>query len=312
MTRDEPPRLVLIQAKDQQPKREDLSKLRDGFLDAVLPGRPGGASQTLRDVAATFRAQIPEFFKLDMYLTSSAIAQQNLQTDEDGFLYPEKLTVGDSVAEASYYVRDIKFLVENIKVVNNEPIDWTFHVDESALFEFDMGTRTVCAAIDGAELAKIFRDNRQNIFRKNPRYYLLTSAVNKKIKNSLLNESQNEFFLYNNGLTCVAHTVRVTENIDDAKVRDVEVKDFQIVNGCQTAASIWSAFNERDNLKNVRVLAKIVENPRTGSEADHMSGLIAERSNTQNPLRAEDWKSNDQRQQTWHELFRRSDPQMVL
>ena len=301
----DPPRLILIQAKDQQPKRDDFSKLKDGFLDVVLPGRPKGASLALLEKAALFREQMPKAFKLDVYLTSSVIAQQTLQPDEDGSpLYPETLQVGESIADASYYVRDIKYLVKNIRVINNDPIDCTFHVDQNSRFVFDMGghTKTVCAAIDGAELARLFSKHRQNLFRKNPRYYLLSTAANKQIKNSLL-ESQADFFLFNNGLTCVAHTIRVSDNPDDTC--DIEVNDFQIVNGCQTAASIWSAFNEQGELNNVRVLAKIVENPRTGSEADRVSELIAERSNTQNPLKPEDWKSNDRRQQKWHELFQR-------
>ena len=136
----DPPRLVLIQAKDQQPKRDDFSKLKDGFLDVVLPGRPKGASSALLEKAALFREQMPKAFKVDVYLTTSLIAQQNLQPDEDGSpLYLETLQVGDSVADASYYVRDIKFLVQNIQLINSDPIDCTFHVDKNSRFVFDMG-----------------------------------------------------------------------------------------------------------------------------------------------------------------------------
>jgi len=87
--------------------------------------------------------------------------------------------------------------------------------------------------------------------------------------------------------------------------KTIRVSDFQIVNGCQTVASIWSAWSDQVDIKRVRVLAKIVENSRTGSQADVVSSRIAERSNRQNVLRAEDWKSNDQRQERWRAGFDR-------
>ena len=157
------------------------------------------------------------------------------------------------------------------------------------------------AALKGTELAQLFAQHRQNLFRKNPRYYLLLSAKNTDIKHTLKDDSNAEFFVFNNGLTCIAESISIVND-----QHGIHVRDFQVVNGCQTVASIWSTFTDRDvNLSQVRVLAKIVENPRTAAGADRQSELIAVRSNTQNPLRAEDWKANDRRQQEWHERFRR-------
>ena len=70
----------------------------------------------------------------------------------------------------------------------------------------------------------------------------------------------------------------------------IRVNDFQIVNGCQTVASIWSAWTDRVDISKVRVLAKIIENSHTGAEGDVMSSRIAVRSNRQNVLKAEDWE----------------------
>ena len=299
---DTPPRLTLVQAKDTQIERGDFSKLRDGFLDVILPNRPGNANQSLLEKAAIFKTPLPEYFKLDVYLTSSMIAQQTLQPNEEGEpLYTEQIPVGESTAETSYYVRDIKFLAENIQIIHGDPIEYEFTVDSGSVFAFSVGghTRTVCAALKATEIAMLFDKNKENLFRKNPRYYLFASARNKEIKESL-KESQNEdFFVYNNGLTCVAHAVRA-----DMQNYRVQVSDFQIVNGCQTVASIWSAWVDGTDVSKVRVLAKIVENQRTGTQADEVSERIALRSNTQNPLKAQDWKANDRRQELWQERFR--------
>ncbi len=302
----ETPRLILIQAKDSQVARADFSKLRDGFLDVILPNRPGRANQSLREKAATFRDEMPERFRLDMYLTSSVVAQQNLRPSEDGSpLYTEDFSVESSIAEASYYVRDIKYMVDNIQVIHNNPIDCEFNVERNSFFEFfvDGNTRTVCAALKASELANLFHAYRENLFRKNPRYYLLTSANNKAIVGSL-KESQNaKFFVYNNGLTCVAYSVAADDRSTEGVV--IRVSDFQIVNGCQTVALLWSARADHVDISRVRVLAKIVENPRTGAGADQESEMIALRSNTQNPLKAEDWKANDPRQEVWQQKFQR-------
>ena len=164
--------------------------------------------------------------------------------------------------------------------------------------------RLSAPALKANDLAKLFDDQRENLFRKNPRYYLLQSARNKEIKESL-HEAQNEdFFVYNNGLTCIAQSIRTsTQNETDYTI---EVSDFQIVNGCQTVASLWSTWIDRDtDLSKVRVLAKIVENPRAGAADDYTSTRIAVRSNTQNPLKAEDWKANDDRQERWQGMFNR-------
>ncbi len=291
---DATPRLILIQAKDTQIRREDFSKVKDGFLDVVLPDRPGQPNQSLREIASEFRQNMPLSFKLDIYLTSSVLAQQNLQPSVDGAaLYTESMEIGESRADASFYVRDIEFLAKNIQVIDSNPIEYRFSVDSNSFFEFNVGghTRTICAALKASELAALFQNKRENLFRKNPRYYLFMSAKNKEIKASLYEPQNEDFFVYNNGLTCIAQSVSV--NYDSAQPV-IRVNDFQIVNGCQTVASVWSASTDRGaDISKVRVLAKIIENPRAGAEADLISERIALRSNSQNPLKAEDWKSND-------------------
>ena len=299
---DTPPRLILIQSKRTQPKREDLSKARDGFLDAMLPERPGGANEFLRQKAELLRPVLPEKLTIEIYLLSSAIAPPNLQSAEEGApLYTEEFSVGDTTVTASHFVRDIKYLYDNLQVINSSPIGFEFTVDENAAFEFSVGghTQTICAALSAGELAQLFHNHRENLFRKNPRYYLPGTKRNSEIKKALKENQNEDFFIFNNGLTCVAESVQM---IDPKTIR---VSDFQIVNGCQTVASIWSAWSDQVDIRRVRVLAKIVENRRTGSEADVVSSRIAVRSNRQNVLKAEDWKSNDQRQERWQAGFAR-------
>ena len=299
---DTPPKLILVQSKHTRPKREDLSKIRDGFLDIMLPERPGTPNAALREKAAILRGNMPERLKIDIYLATSEIAPQNLTPKVEGDpLYPEQLQIGNTLVEAEYYVRDIRYLSDNISLSNTEPIDGSFPLEGGAAFEFTAGghTRTICAALDANTLANLYQVNKENLFRKNPRFYMPGTKWNKDIKLALAEDQNEDFFIYNNGLTCVAQAVRITGS------NQLEIKDFQIVNGCQTVASIWAARRDGADVSKVRVLAKIVENSRTGAENDRVSSLIAERSNRQNVIKAQDWKANDRRQEVWQDGLRR-------
>lgn len=299
---EEPPKLILIQAKDSGLAKEDFAKLREGLTDLVNPERAFNANQPLREKAAALRSDMPQYLKVDVYLTSSRIAQQGLRPDEDGNSYDAfEGSLAGSTAEFTYYVRDIKYLVDNLRVIHNNPIEYSFKAESNSYFEFMSGNfKTLCAAISAVDLVRLFHKERQNLFRKNPRYYLGKSTSNKAIKHFLSDPEQQsaDFYLYNNGLTCVAQSVRELDG-------EIHVNDFQIVNGCQTVASLWSCWVDGIDISKVHVLSKIVENPRAGSEMDKMSEDIAERSNTQTPLKAEDWKSNDRRQQELQKKFGR-------
>ena len=124
---DEPLRLVLVQAKDSGIAQDDLAKLREGLSDLVNPDRAINANQPLREKAATFRTDMPQYLKVDVYLTSSRIAQQGLRPDEDGSPFDTfETTLAGSTVEFTYYVRDIKYLVDNLRVIHNNPIEHSF------------------------------------------------------------------------------------------------------------------------------------------------------------------------------------------
>ena len=308
-----PPRLVLIQSKDTSIAREDFSKMKDGLLNLLVPGRPTNANRPLLERARLFQNPLPEEFEVHFYLTSSVIAQSNLSPDPSGDPWHSEIlqlpSLGKGV-QAHYFVRDIKYLVENIQVMHEEPIVAKFRVGRGEYFQYSSGdhTLTVTAAVRADDLATLYQREKQNLFRKNPRYYLGSVIRNKEMKETLTEPQNEDFFIFNNGLTCVGEAIKVIDLLDDPNSVEIQVNDFQIVNGCQTTATVAAATLEA-NLGKVRVLAKIVENPRAGSEeGDATSDKIATSSNRQNPLEAQDWKANDRRQQKWHVEFLRGIP----
>ncbi len=310
-----PCRLVLIQSKDTQIARADFSKMKDGLLNLLDGDRPTNANRSLMEKAMLFRQVLPDEFEVDLYLTSSMIAQQHLTPDPTGSPWLTENILFERIGRevrVHCYVRDIKYLVGNVQVIHDDPISTSFQVEKSSLFEYMVGghTKTVTAAIQADDLALVFNQHKQNLFRKNPRYYLGTTVVrNAEIKRTLEEVQREDFYIYNNGLTCVASSIRIDPIDSEQESVQINVEDFQIVNGCQTTATLAEVGLTID-LSKVRVLAKIIENPHAGSEeSDATSDRIAQYSNSQNPLKAEDWKANDPRQQALHHEFMNGVPE---
>lgn len=91
---------------------------------------------------------------------------------------------------------------------------------------------------------------RGQVFEENVRAYLGDdNPVNHSIAETIISESASRFPVLNNGITIVSPDVKLQGNI-------FHLKNFQIVNGCQTSNVL---FENKENLGNVMVNVKIVE-----------------------------------------------------
>ena len=304
---EEPRTLYLIQSKDTRPERADLTKLRDGLLGLFDPLRAGEGNQEVRTRAAEFAQLISEMdaptsdgITFEFHLVTSEIAQQSLQS-EGGPLWTEELPLLDHTFSAGFYVHDIEDLSKNLRLIHNEPINWSFSVDPNDyfLYETENHFRTVAAAVRADQLASLFNAQRLNLFRLNPRYFLQTrTSVNKKILDTLNGDDPYNFYLYNNGVTATCSGV--TPVMNDGEPR-IEIEDLQIVNGCQTTASIHEVWRNASGvgLDLVRVPLRIIET----QSAPTVASIIAKTTNDQNPVRPEDFRSGDQVQLRLHAEF---------
>ena len=108
------------------------------------------------------------------------------------------------------------------------------------------------------------------------------------------------FFAYNNGLTTTAESVET----DKARERIRSVTNFQIVNGGQTTASIFTATKkDKAALSKVYVQVKLTVIPPERAEA--VVPRISEYANTQNKVSAADFFSNHPFHLRIEELSRR-------
>lgn len=144
--------------------------------------------------------------------------------------------------------------------------------------------KSYLGVIPGSVLADIYDKYGSKLLEGNVRSFLSTKvAVNKKIRATILKMPQ-MFFAFNNGISATAMEV-VTENTDHGRFI-VFARDFQIINGGQTTASISNArYKDKASLDGLFVqmkLTDIVES--TAEETDELIRSISRSSNSQNKV----------------------------
>lgn len=110
-------------------------------------------------------------------------------------------------------------------------------------------------------------------------------AVNKKIRETIINSPQ-MFFAFNNGISVTAKDV-VVEEFEGMKYI-TSARDFQIINGGQTTASLYNARrNNQADLSAIYVqmkLTEIDEQRVSTDDADNLIRDISRSSNSQNKV----------------------------
>ena len=298
--------LHLIQSKDTRATKNDLNKLKSGFLDLFDPIKGVTANAEIRARAAELQLELDENFTIEMHLVTSRLVARDLRTDGRP-LWTESICLLDKTLPAAFYVHDVESLAENLRVIQEHPIAAQFQVGKDEYFKYQTESKfvTVSAAIRADELARLFNQNRLNLFRLNPRYFLTTKrVVNREILETLDGEHADHFYLYNNGITATCDSIKVMPS-GDASV--LEIGDFQIVNGCQTTVTIhekWRQAGATGSLDTVRVPIRIIET----TAAKQTAGHIARTTNRQNPMKEEDYRSGDNLQAKLHAEFDKLDP----
>lgn len=138
--------------------------------------------------------------------------------------------------------------------------------------------------IPGKVLADIYDKYGSKLLEGNVRSFLSTKvAVNKKIRATILN-SPEMFFAFNNGISATAMDVQI-ESTNQGKFIKF-ARDFQIINGGQTTASISNArYKDKALLDNIYVQMKLTAiDETTQEETDELIRNISRSSNSQNKV----------------------------
>ncbi len=145
--------------------------------------------------------------------------------------------------------------------------------------------------IPGTVLADIYDKYGSSLLEGNVRSFLSTKvAVNKKIRSTIL-QCPERFFAYNNGISATAMDVKIESTPQGQFL--VSAKDFQIINGGQTTASLSNArFRDKADLSAIFVQMKLTVIERTlEEEATELVQNISRSSNSQNKVSDADFFS---------------------
>lgn len=178
-------------------------------------------------------------------------------------------------------------LVVKLKKKYNEPLPLIKVKGDNEIYDCYIGV------ISGDLLARIYKDEGQDLIQKNVRSFLqATGKVNKGIKVSLANEPE-MFMAYNNGISTVADSIVIDEeNSTGDLVTITEITGWQIVNGGQTTASIYNAFQAKLPLDAVNVQIKLSV-IKSKEQAEDIIHNISKYANSQNKINMSDFNAND-------------------
>lgn len=151
--------------------------------------------------------------------------------------------------------------------------------------------------------------NLNKIFEKNVRQFLGSRPTNRKMRETI-RENPELFGMFNNGITVVVKEWRIN---DDGSAQLI---DPFIVNGCQTANSVWREVENRVNNGSTGTSAEtedwkqraakgavVVKVARTGENGNNLMADITRHTNSQTAVKGKDFMALNQDFQRWQKWF---------
>ncbi len=160
-------------------------------------------------------------------------------------------------------------------------------------------------SIPGKWLAEIYKDEGQKLIEKNVRSFLqATGKINKGLKKTLEQEPD-MFMAYNNGISTTAEDITLNEANSSNRIVVIDkIKNWQIVNGGQTTASIYNAMKNKMNIEKVNVQMKLTVIKNIDKIEDIIK-KISRYANSQNKINVSDFSANDSYHVEMERLSRR-------
>jgi len=224
------------------------------------------------------------------------LSRVNIFILTNGF-YKSELKNNKSISGYSIYTRiiDIEYLF-NISDQSHVPIEIKFENYGSVIpclkapGEND-DYESFLALIPGSTLAGIYEEYGARLLEQNVRSFLqFTGKINKGIRKTIKDEPH-MFLAFNNGIAATADELEI-KIMDDGSSAIVWAKDFQIVNGGQTTASIYHTWKkEKAEIDKIFVQTKLTV-VKKRDNFNEIVNRIAEYANTQNKVSTSDLSSN--------------------
>jgi hypothetical protein len=257
------------------------------FLLNILVNKMEGIEDTapVFDFVNTVRKIASDIVRVNIYILSDVLVP---------FEPPAQTEVGE--IRVFYHIRDIEYLYrihtsgsgrQPIEIDFQETFDETIPCLQMPVSNSDY--KSYLAFVPARILADTYRDFGSRLLEQNIRTFLqFRGTINKGIRDTILREPQ-MFAAYNNGISATAESVHLSDGGDAI----IAIKDFQIVNGGQTTASIFQTrrkFKDANlDLVCVQVKLTVINDPLKKPE---IVSNISRYANTQNKVSEADLSSN--------------------
>ncbi len=264
-------------------------------------GEEGGFDSDVQDAISMVREAGKNVSFIRFYiLTDGTVSSNSLSVrneEENGIVYEyhvwditsiyrqDQIRQGNDKIEIDFE-NDIKYYVSSKNSKNNELI--APKIQCLKVEDDNPNVDSYLAIISGEVLAKIYNQYRTLILEKNVRAYLRNkSKVNKSIINTI-KKTPEMFFSYNNGISTTASEVELKQN---GRIQYItKLKDWQIVNGGQTTASIACATNCDLSKIFVEMKVSVVKDKEKYTE---IVRSISKCANSQSAIKLSDFESGD-------------------
>ena len=261
-------------------------------------------NQSVKELSDELDAKLKDDYSISMVFAAkggfAAAAARFADSRNEGELSLKLLSGESIVCRYSFKLideTDVAQAFEDYRAgFRGDLIDVTLNLREDCAYVVeDSDMRSIRATVDANEIVRVFSDRGFRLFSLNPRGPIANAKVNKNINNTLDTESgRKTFHLLNNGLCATCDDFQLNEN------GELNVSNFQIVNGCQTTVTL-SKRSESD-LSETLVDLKLVVADVSLAES------IASSSNSQTALRAKDYTSFERQQRLLQYDFERLQP----
>lgn len=261
-------------------KVEDLMK---EVFDSVL-NKKFDISTNQYDFINEFYDKQEEISKIRILIITDSTVSKTLSKLENGSINGIPVEYGIWDISRLYNVIGTGEYKESLEVdftkYDTKGIPLLYANNEGCLYKSYLGV------IPAEVLAKVYDEHGSRLLEGNVRSFLsVRGSVNKNIRKSILNEPE-MFFAYNNGISTTATNIEVA--YEGNMIYLVKAKDFQIVNGGQTTASLSTAkFKDKADLSKVFVQMKLTE--VEDEDAVKIIPQISRCSNSQNKVNEADF-----------------------
>lgn len=265
----------------------DVEKVRSALEEFVLKGKINTKYQNSRlvDKLHSVKNLLNQNPRFTLVFCSNGLAPSSSATAKlDEFI--EEANQSGEYVKVEYIDLD-RITGELVAPAVTKEINFSMQTIGRYLSETNGDVNLFAGMVEGKEIAKLVEEYKDNLFEKNVRGFLKKhNSINKQIINSA-SGIQSSYFLYlNNGITI---TCRDFTHAPTQESPNLSISAGQIVNGQQTARSIYQAYLEKKLKDDVKVIVKVLKT----SNIEILPKII-EATNSQTKVTSRDLHSNDE------------------